>query len=108
MSDDEAYEAFCNLRWVNTDGQPEFLRCGCVGAYNMRTCKKFKCKAREYQHQFSVTSGTIFASRKLPVRDCLLAIVFFVNGAKGVRRASTEARSVRSVQDVFRPGSQNS
>ncbi len=30
-----------------------------------------------------VTSGTIFASRKLPVRDYLLAIAIFVNGAKG-------------------------
>jgi hypothetical protein len=31
-----------------------------------------------------VTSGTIFASRKLPVRDYLLAIAIFVNGAKGI------------------------
>lgn len=41
----------------------------------------FRCKA--CKHQFSVTSGTIFASRKLPVRDYLLAIAIFVNGAKG-------------------------
>jgi len=33
--------------------------------------------------QFSVTSGTIFASRKLSIRDYLLAIAIFVNGAKG-------------------------
>jgi transposase-like protein len=30
-----------------------------------------------------VTSGTIFASRKLPIRDYLAAIAIFVNGAKG-------------------------
>ncbi|MEO1024501.1 MAG: IS1595 family transposase [Pseudomonadota bacterium] len=83
MSDDEAYDAFCRLRWVSTDGQPVCPRCGCVGAYSMRTRRKFKCKARECQHQFSVTSGTIFASRKLPIRDYLLAIAIFVNGAKG-------------------------
>jgi transposase-like protein len=35
------------------------------------------------RHQFSVTSGTIFASRKMPVRDILLAIAIFANGAKG-------------------------
>jgi hypothetical protein len=35
-------------------------------------------------HQFSVTSGTIFASRKLPVRDYLAAICIFVNAVKGV------------------------
>ena len=33
-------------------------------------------------HRFSVTSGTIFASRKLPIRD-LLAVAIFVNAAKG-------------------------
>src|SRR5205823_13393674 len=30
-----------------------------------------------------ITSGPIFASRKLPIRDFLLAIAIFVNGAKG-------------------------
>ena len=30
-----------------------------------------------------MTSGTIFASRKLPIRDYLAAIAIFVNGAKG-------------------------
>jgi hypothetical protein len=34
--------------------------------------------------QFSVTSGTIFANRKLAVRGYLLAIAIFVNGAKGI------------------------
>ena len=31
-----------------------------------------------------MTSGTIFASRKLSFTDLLAAIVIFVNGAKGV------------------------
>ena len=30
-----------------------------------------------------MTSGTIFASRKFPIRTYLLAIAIFVNGAKG-------------------------
>ena len=30
-----------------------------------------------------LASGTIFASRKLPIRDYLLAIAIFVNGVKG-------------------------
>jgi ISXO2-like transposase domain len=33
--------------------------------------------------QFSVTSGTIFHSRKLPIRDYLAAVAIFINGAKG-------------------------
>src|SRR5690606_34006968 len=35
-------------------------------------------------HQFSVTSGTIFASRKMSFTDLLAAVVIFCNGAKGV------------------------
>jgi hypothetical protein len=34
--------------------------------------------------QFSVTSGTIFAARKLSIRDILAAIAIFANGAKGM------------------------
>ena len=35
------------------------------------------------RYQFSVTARTIFADRKRPIRDYLLAIAIFVNGAKG-------------------------
>jgi hypothetical protein len=35
-------------------------------------------------YQFSVTSGTIFDNRKRPIRDYLLAIALFTNGAKGI------------------------
>jgi transposase-like protein len=43
----------------------------------------WRCKAAECGCQFSVTSGTIFASRKLSIRDYLAAIAIFTNGAKG-------------------------
>jgi hypothetical protein len=41
----------------------------------------WKCSGCHYQ--FSVTAGTIFADRKRPIRDYLLAIAIFANGAKG-------------------------
>ena len=81
LSDDEARATFQNIRWAATDGAPVCPRCECDAVYAYKTRHLFKCKA--CQHQFSVTSGTIFASRKLPVRDYLLAIAIFVNGAKG-------------------------
>jgi transposase-like protein len=81
MSDAEAADAFKQIRWSATDGEPNCPRCGCLGVYAFKTRALFKCKACE--HQFSVTSGTIFASRKLPVQTILLAIAIFVNGAKG-------------------------
>ena len=81
LSDEEAYQTFKLVRWAATDGQPVCPRCECVAVYTYATRKLFKCKA--CNHQFSVTSGTIFASRKLSIRDYLLAIAIFVNGAKG-------------------------
>ena len=80
--EDKAYETFKALRWNETDGQAVCPRCGCVDTYEITTRRKFKCAA--CYHQFSVTSGTIFASRKMAFVDLLAAICIFVNGAKGI------------------------
>ena len=82
MGEEKAYETFRQMRWVETDGEAVCPRCGCVETYDIPTRRKFKCVA--CHHQFSVTSGTIFASRKMSFTDLLAAIVIFVNGAKGV------------------------
>jgi transposase-like protein len=81
MSDEEARDAFRMIRWADTDGKPVCPRCGCLGVYALKCRPAFMCKS--CNHQFSVTSGTIFADRKLPVRDYLLAIAIFVNEVKG-------------------------
>jgi transposase-like protein len=81
MSDEEAVTAFRNIRWAATSGAPVCPRCQCSAVYEYKTRPLFKCKGCD--HQFSVTSGTIFASRKLPIRTYLLAIAIFVNAAKG-------------------------
>ena len=77
-----AYEAFCNIRWASTGGEAVCPKCGGCEAYNITTRRKFKCKA--CSHQFSVTSGTIFASRKLDFVDLLAAICLFVTNSKGM------------------------
>jgi len=82
MGEEGAYKTFCAMRWPETDGEAVCPRCGCVETYDIATRRKFKCVA--CHHQFSVTSGTIFASRKLGFVDLLAAIVIFVNGAKGI------------------------
>ena len=81
MSDEEAHDAFRQIRWCDTGGEPVCPRCSCNAVYTYQTRKLYKCKS--CNHQFSVTSGTIFASRKLAIRDYLLAIAIFTNGAKG-------------------------
>lgn len=82
MGETKAYETFCQMRWPENDGEAVCPRCGCVEVYDISTRRKFKCVA--CHHQFSVTSGTIFASRKMSFTDLLAAIVIFVNGAKGI------------------------
>lgn len=81
MSDGEARTAFQKMRWSETDGEPVCPECGCLKVYDLKTRPVFKCSA--CNKQFSITSGTIFASRKLTVRDILAAIAVFINGAKG-------------------------
>lgn len=80
--EDAAYATFRAMRWPETEGEAICPRCGCVETYDIATRRKFKCAA--CHHQFSVTSGTIFASRKMAFTDLLAAICLFVNGVKGM------------------------
>lgn len=82
MSDEEAHKRFTEIRWSGNNGQPYCPHCGSVALYTYKARRIWKCKA--CTKQFSVTSGTIFASRKLPVRDYLLAIALLANCAKGM------------------------
>ncbi len=82
LSNAEAYQTFARIRWAQNDGEPFCPRCGCVAVYAYRSRPIYKCQGCE--SQFSITTDTIFASRKLPLRDLLAAIAIFVNGAKGI------------------------
>ena len=89
MSEDEAREVFEKLRWSDTDGEPVCSHCGCTESYVINThtpsgkpVRRYKCKA--CRKQYTVTSGTIFASHKLELRDYLLATIIFVNAVKGI------------------------
>jgi transposase-like protein len=82
MSDEEAERVFMRLRWQN--GEPHCPRCGCFDLYQQRRATgllRWRCKGCNYN--FSITSGTIFASRKLPLRGYLMAIAIFANEVKG-------------------------
>lgn len=81
MSDEEARDTFRRMRWADNGGEPYCPKCGCLKVGEIATRHLWKCRA--CKHQFSVTSGTVFADRKRPVRDYLLVIAIFANGAKG-------------------------
>ena len=84
MSDEQAETVFRKLRWEATDGQPVCPICGGVDAWDCRRpngAPRFRCRA--CQKDFSITSGTLFASHKLPLRSYLAAIAIFCNEVKG-------------------------
>jgi len=80
--EEAAYATFRNFRWPLTDGEPVCPRCGSLDAYSIPKRRKFKCSG--CYHQFSVTSGTILASRKMTFTDLLAALCIIANAAKGV------------------------
>src|SRR6202165_3155440 len=84
MKDEDAEIAFRRIRWAHTDGQPVCPHCGGVDAYDCRRLKgapRFRCRA--CVKDFTITSGTLFASHRLPLRGYLAAIAIFCNEVKG-------------------------
>jgi transposase-like protein len=84
MSDAEAETMFREVRWSDTNGDPVCPHCGGVDAYDCRRpngAPRFRCRA--CKKDFTITSGTLFASHKLPLRSYLLAVAIFMNEVKG-------------------------
>lgn len=84
MSDVEVEATFCKVRWPETEGAPVCPNCGGLNAYDCRRpngAPRFRCRA--CRRDFSITSGTLFASHKLPLRGYLAAIAIFCNEVKG-------------------------
>src|SRR5437667_8522390 len=69
---------------ADTEGQPVCPKCGTLDSYECRRpngANRFRCAA--CRADFSITSGTLFASHKLPLRGYLAAIAVFMNEVKG-------------------------
>jgi transposase-like protein len=82
MSDEPAFDAFKAIRFAENGGEAFCPECGCCDPYFISTRRRWKCRA--CGKQFSATSGTIFASRKMAFVDLLAAICIWVNCAKGI------------------------
>jgi transposase-like protein len=83
MTDEEAERVFIRLRWQDNAGQAYCPKCGATTIWqsHRKGCVRYQCKA--CQKDFSLTSGTLFASRKMPLRSYLMAIAIFANEVKG-------------------------
>jgi transposase-like protein len=86
MSDAECEAMFKQVRWPDTDGAAVCPHCGGLDAYEARRPNgslRYRCKHKECGKDFTITSGTLFASHKLPLRSYLLAVAIFCNEVKG-------------------------
>jgi len=82
MSDADAETTFKGVRWEG--GEPVCPYCGSLDAYECRRPSgslRYRCRA--CAKDFTLTSGTLFASHKLPLRMYLAAIAIFCNEVKG-------------------------
>jgi len=84
MSDSGVENVFLRLRWPETDGKPVCPNCGCTICYACRRpAGQLRWRRKACCGDFSITSGTLFAWHKLPLRTYLLAVAGFCNEVKG-------------------------
>jgi len=84
MSDSGVTNVFLRLRWPETDGKPVCPGCGCMICYACpRPTNHLRWRCKACRGDFSITSGTLFAWHKLPLRTYLLAVAAFCNEVKG-------------------------
>jgi len=74
---------FVDFRWADNGGKPYCPRCGCLEPYSVRR-RRFPCSEPECRAEFSVTSGTVFANRKLSFKKIIMAIWEEITAAKGM------------------------
>lgn len=107
MSEEDTETAFRKCRWPETDGAPVSPHCGGHNAYDCRRANKApRYRCRDCKKDFSITSGTIFASHKLPLRMYLAAIAIFCNEVKGKSMLALSRDLGTSLQVGFRLGAQ--
>ncbi|HFC8550453.1 TPA: IS1595 family transposase [Neisseria lactamica] len=80
LSDESAHRLLCRIRWGG-EGHVVCPKCRIRHkAYRIASRRQWRC--RFCNHTFSVTSGTVFAGRKLSIQHYLYAIALFANAAK--------------------------
>lgn len=81
LTEEQAFLTFKEIRWGN--GNVTCPHCQSPDKhYYIRNRHQWRCKG--CNHTFSVTSGTVFAFHKLPLKVYLAAIAIYCNAVKGI------------------------
>ena len=102
MTEIEAETAFRKIRWSETDGEPVCPDCGGVEPYEFRRptgLLRFRCKA--CGKNFTITSGTLFAAHKAPLRDLSGRYRGLHERSEGQERAGALPRSRHVAQGLL-------
>lgn len=83
LTEKQAFAEFVAIRFAANGGTPFCPWCGHRHVYAITTRKTWKCSSKVCRRNFSATSRTIFASRKLSYQTLLLIIAELVKPAKG-------------------------
>jgi len=79
-SDEKCVELLESLRWP--DGHPKCPKCDSAKCWDIRGRKVYQCGDCDFQ--YSVTTGTVMHSTKLPLVKWILAAALLSNARKGV------------------------
>ena len=80
----QVHNLFAEQRWGNS-GKQVCPDCGSINAhYWIASRRQWRCRELGCSRVFSVTSGTVFADRKLPLKTILRAILIFATNVKGI------------------------
>jgi hypothetical protein len=85
LTEKDAVGIFRRLRWHETDGEPYCPECGSFRCRELSTRPGWwQCGEKGCRKQFSVTSGTVFHSRKLPFLKLVKLVFLFAASVKGM------------------------
>lgn len=99
-SEAESYRAFCLARWPATNGAPQCPHCGATAPYNTGRPYRFSCSNADCRKQFSPTTGTVFASRKMGFAAMLMTLRTLANGTSVRQAAITSGRQAKTMFTV--------
>lgn len=75
LADQDAREIFREVRWADTDGRPTCPICSAEKPYDLPSrIGAFRCRNKACQRNFSMTSKTVFASRKTSFQNTLIVL----------------------------------
>jgi transposase-like protein len=82
LTEEAAFQQFQMLRWGSLE-QQVCPWCAVVGSHDVRRHRR-QWVCRDCGKSFSVTSNSLFADRKLSLRQILIGLAYFLNSPKGI------------------------